>query len=46
MLPSPNQEGICMSDGETAYLAMVIVGFVVFTIALAWVSASDSRRVR
>ncbi len=34
-----------MSEGETAYLAMVIVGFVVFAIALAWISASESRRV-
>ena len=35
-----------MSEGEMAYLTMSVVGFVVFTITLAWVSGSESRRVR
>jgi len=34
-----------MSSGEMAYLAMTVVGFVVFSIALAWISASEHRRV-
>lgn len=33
-----------MSDGEVAYLTMVVVGFVVFMLALAWASASETRR--
>jgi hypothetical protein len=32
-----------MSDGETAYLALAIVGFVVFALALAWISHSENR---
>jgi len=32
-----------MSDGETAYLALTIVGFVVFALALAWISHGESR---
>jgi hypothetical protein len=32
-----------MSDGETAYLVIAIMGFVVFAVALAWISRSESR---
>lgn len=35
-----------MSLGEQAYLAMTIAAFVVFAIALAWISASESRHSR
>jgi hypothetical protein len=35
-----------MSNGETAYLALAIAGFVVFAIALAWISVSENRRAR
>ena len=27
-----------MTDGETAYLMLAIAGFVVFALALAWIS--------
>ena len=32
-----------MSDGETAYLTLAIVGFVVFALALAWVAYGENR---
>jgi len=32
-----------MSDGETAYLMLAIAGFVVFVLALAWISWRESR---
>ncbi len=34
-----------MSEGEVAYLTMVIVGFVGFAAALAWITQTESRRV-
>jgi hypothetical protein len=35
-----------MSDGETAYLALAILGFVVFALALAWITISEGRHTR
>jgi hypothetical protein len=34
-----------MSSGEMAYLAMTVAAFVVFAVALMWVSASEHRRL-
>lgn len=33
-----------MSAGETAYLALSIGAFVVFAIAMAWLSMTEPRR--
>lgn len=35
-----------MTDGETAYLALAIAGFVVFALALAWITISEARHFR
>ncbi len=32
-----------MSDGETAYLTLTVVGFAIFVLALAWISYSETR---